>query len=189
MAIGTYDPIPEEYQPGVDEVVRFVTEGQILSRPFQPERFCDYPCEVVYEIADWTPYRVAGLPESKCEEEWQDVRISTESEHMELRKLSAKKYPVIRSAEFSEKLNEIYFFLRPKIESQLKDALPKADPIDDIKEIELHIDLAIQSRAKVGVRHANLSQEILFNVYKAFGYPCGWIGPFPGGKLVVFSVR
>lgn len=183
MTLETYHPIPEEYRPAVYEVVRFVTDGRILSRPFQPERFHDFPCEVVSDVADWTPYRVTGLPDSRCEEEWQDVRISTADESLRLCELSEQKYPVIWSAEFTEKLNEIYFFLRPIIENQLRDILPE----DDIKEIDLHIDLAIGLRAKIGAGHEHLSEEKLFNVYKAYGYPCGWIGPFPGGKLVVFS--
>lgn len=181
----TYALIPEEYRPAVDEVIRFVTDRRLLAEPFRRDQFHDFPCEVVHDVVDWTPYRVADLPNSKCEEEWQDVRISTGRDHMRLRELSAQKYPEIRSREFD--LNEIYFRLRPIIEDQLRNVRPDFDPVDDIKEIILHIDLIIQSRAKVGAKHKHLSQEILFNVYKAFGYPCGWIGPFPDGKLVVFS--
>lgn len=187
MAIETYHPIPEEFWPAVDEVVRFIVEDRLLSRPFQPDQFHDFPCEVVYDLADWTPYRVTGLPNSRCEVEWQDVRLNTESEGMRLCYLSEEKYPVIWSAEHTEKLNELYFFLRPIIETQLRNMLPNCDPSDDIMEIDLHIDLVIGSRSMIGAGHNHLMEEKLFNVYKAYGYPCGWIGPFPEGRLVVFS--
>lgn len=186
MAMETYHPIPEEFWPAVDEVVRFVREGQLLSRAFQPERFHDFPCEVVYEVADWTPYQVTGLPDSKCETEWIEIRVSSEGQHSRLRKLSVERYPAIRSTDFNEKLNEIYLALRPIVASQSRANLPNITP-SDISEINVHINLVIETRAKLGAGHSQLIDEKLFNVYKAFGYPCGWIGPFPGGKLLVFS--
>jgi len=191
MSIETYEPIPKEYQPAVDEVVRFVTEGQLLAKPFEPARFNDYPVEIVYDVLDWTPYRNALSPDAKCEEAWQDIRISFEREHIRLsastHEESERKYPEIWSAKATEKRNEIYFFLRPIIENQLRKEFPKFDPDDDIAEIDLHIDLIVGSRSRVGSAQKKLSEEILFNVYKAYGYPCGWIGPFPGGRLLVFS--
>jgi len=52
------------------------------------------------------------------------------------------------------------------------------------KEIPGILAFIVHSRIVMGKNHRFF--EILFEVFKSGGYPCGWAGNYPKGKLIVY---
>lgn len=176
--------IVPRFQSAVNEVFDFVESKHILSQPFQPDLLenLELPIEVVREPHGLDKYQTSAYPEIGCATEWPDVLYSTDHEYSAHYERVLSSHPQIESEEYTTFINAMFLEIRPRVAEQLPDFLAR----DDVREIQAQIECLVQARAKVG-KTSDIIYEKFFQIYRAYGYPCGWIGEFPQGKLVVFS--
>lgn len=158
----------------VQEVLDFACRGQILNIP---PRVADRSLIVVNDF-DRAMYwaRNEDIEEGGDEDipTWSDVRSK------EMATIYEKRYALHGldwdvGAELSELLTPLYECLCAKLPDQYDRIL------DDIVG-ELHGCAYARALDPAG----NPFFERLLNIYRAGGWPCGWDGRYPDGKLVVY---
>jgi len=170
--------LPEHCQSAVDEVVSFIQAGELLSRTATiPERF-PFPVMIINDLDQANELiSLRGMASL-------DLYYSTDDEKAVLVAAAEEQFPALKSDEIVSYRNELSVAHDRAIELQLEQRLPQYH----VNEIQLQISLIIQKRCSLGVRHEHLIEEVLFRSYKAGGYPCGWLGEYPDGELLIYSV-
>lgn len=165
----------------VEEVVEFVLSGGVLRDGFKPlggeaERF-----RVIRSLDNVESYREPGA-EAKIEgRNWLD-----------LTRIDDRKYP-LDAVPNSDEIEALRDRLWPTFEAvwqqmwlALESQLSHIVPYDALGEMSGVFDNLVVTRAMRGVL-ADTFEERLYSIYRAGGYPCGWEGRYPSGRLVVFT--
>jgi hypothetical protein len=173
MATNEFGPNTAEVQ----DVVDFVRYGGVLREPFRPKLIRDFDTRIVFSLECLQHYRGGQLPENWCTiEEWFDVKqIDMETYHEACRTLPGDWNTVLA------RIGDASYIIQEWLSEQLCNILPE----EEIEQIADDFEMIMKCRAVFG--HNNHFDEKLFRVYQAFGYPCGWVGEYPQGQLVVFS--
>ncbi|WBW96127.1 hypothetical protein [Oceanirhabdus sp. W0125-5] len=105
---------------------------------------------------------------------WVDLRELVMSEVYE------EKYRIENYQEFQEEMNEF----KRLLDKNLKISDEYIDSLDDV-----YSDLSdcIICRGLYGKNNSIF--EKMYYIYKSGGWPCGWSGNYPEGKLIVFYPR
>lgn len=153
----------------VEEVIEFVESGEFFCKPYKGSLeniIVENDFEKAKEFA-WTQ----NLP--NCPLAWADIREQEMSEVMGVR------YSLSDFDEADAALGELV--------DQFGDVLSKrikGDYEELLDEIMGDMYNAAYCRAVKGVSDNLLEQ--LFMIYKNGGWPCGWEGDYPDGKLIVY---
>lgn len=165
----------------VREVIDFACSGGVLRGPFRPDAFRDFDTRVVHSLDDVLRYREHHEPRTEAwstREEWWDIRqIDMVEYHAEADSVAG----YWSSGGIVEKIEEA----SDLIQQRLLELLPGVLPRDEIVQMADDFEMTMRFRAVFGQN--DHIQEKFFRVYRASGYPVGWVGKFPEGQLVVFS--
>jgi NTP pyrophosphatase (non-canonical NTP hydrolase) len=153
----------------VEEVLEFARRG-IFLRPLVADAPVD--CALVTSLEDakalaWQ--KVYG----KDEYLWTDVREKKMSE-IKARARAIPEFTTIRS-KLLEMLKEIAHHVRRTLDQRHRELL------DDIVG-----DLFNCAYARAVIGGADEFWEQLFSTYRIGGWPCGWEGEYPSGRLVAY---
>lgn len=107
------------------------------------------------------------------EQTWTDIR----EEEMSL--VRKELYNIPNYRDFKNQLNDIDERLNSYLEDNVLDEF--SDAFNEIFSDFLNIAI---NRAVNG--NKNNFHEKLFEIYKAGGWPCGWEGSYPKGKIVAY---
>lgn len=166
--------------PAVLEVIEFASARRILSKPFQAHVINDFETEVVYSLD--TVYRFRYGQHLPNPDRW-----STVERWFDIKGADMQVFDVA-----SEEVSGYWSTIRPLIVSKadevldwLTEQLSSLLPRREIEHIADDLEMIMAFRAVFG--HNSLLYERLFRVYCAYGHPCGWIGSYPDGRLIVYS--
>lgn len=169
--------------PGVEEVLRWWSRDQLLPdrelSPVPPEVEEIWDLDLAREWAvdqenPWVRQALVSDPLS-----WQDMR--TFALDLELRE---EDYERGGGFEVEAELHDLFLGLDPL----LHDYLDGRDARDVEEEIRADFAYVAVSRALTGGAGLRFF-ELVFAAYRAGGWPCGWRGDYPDGKLIVFARR
>jgi len=124
-----------------------------------------------YEKAKFLAYDKQYKMNSENGYSWVDIRELVMSD------VNGDKYKIKNYNEFKKKINYIELTIEKNLNIDKKYEETWDDAYADI------VNCAI-CRAIYGKNNSLF--EKLYNVYKSGGWPCGWEGDFPEGKLIVF---
>ncbi|WP_339684917.1 hypothetical protein [Gimesia maris] len=163
----------------VQEIIDFVESGSILQIPFDQSTLgaFDFELKLIGDLEDVEIYRDAYI---------ENARIKRSDWIQLLRDESSKYFSDGLFAEedafrnYSPLFDKLQSLFRSQLISQLKDTIP----FDEIEWIVDCMYCLVASRTSLGEN--DLLHEKLYEIYKAGGYPCGWEGVYPRGRLVVF---
>lgn len=158
------------YSPLVQEVIDFVNKGQFFEGVI-PSKQHYYMIEKDFQKAQLYAFE-QNLPHGNlC---WSDIK------ELEMSAVYAKIYNQANYKELSKQLREVSpdFFktLKTRLSTTYRNILDEVD--SDMRGI-------LVNRAINGLTD-NLFEKI-FQFYKDGGWPCGWKGDYPQGKMIVFS--
>jgi hypothetical protein len=178
------DLLSAEFGPhteSVHEVLRFVFDGNVLSGPFQQKQF-SVACLVISSLDSINRYRDCWEENAAIQETWwfDQIRFTDQDKHMFGGYLGDHTNRT-NYRRLEPLFQDVVDAFTKQLEQQLAGILPQ-------DEIEIVIDdlaTAVCSRSSLG--RSNTFPELLLSAYLAKGYPCGWEGAFPSGRLVVFS--
>ena len=96
---------------------------------------------------------------------------------------SSKVWGEIFKHSDTENLQNVFSVILHNIDNSIKNQIKS--PYDELRD-DLVDDLSncINSRAVQGTK--NKFYEQIFSAYKSGGWPCGWDGDWPNGRLVVY---
>lgn len=153
----------------VEEVIEFVESGEFFRKPYKGSLeniIVENSFEKAKEFA-WSQ----DLP--NCPLTWPDIREQEMSEVMSVR------YSLSNFDEEDAALGELVDQFGDVLSKRLK-----GDYEELLDEIMGDMYNAAYCRAVNGVSD-NLLEKI-FMIYKNGGWPCGWEGDYPDGKLIVY---
>jgi len=163
----------------VQEIIDFVESGSILQKPFDQSNLDSFEFELklIGDLEDVEIYRDSDAENARIKRsDWHDLLQSNSSKASYGGLFTDRKYYRNLSPIFDKQ----YAIFREQLSNQLNEVL-SLDEIDWIADDMLSL---IISRTSLGENE--LLYENIFEVYKAGGYPCGWEGAYPRGRLVVF---
>lgn len=169
------------HKAAVQEVADFVLAGNVLSQPFHPESYNDFPTTVIHDFSNIDRFRDPVELDARItgNTNWWDIRRYDEEQIADIRWPIRDEVSAIGVTEINP--------LMARIEDFLVQSLGDKIPEDEIGEMLVAFSLAMQTRLLVG--RNDFMDDKFFRAYQAFGYPCGWCGEFPSGSLVVFSLE
>lgn len=163
----------------VSEVIDFIRNGEI----FRPREGASPPGDyhVIHTLQGVDRYREPSIEwymdlDDEDPVVWTDIKNKLgEGYFVDAPKLMGEEYN-----EFEDRMDALCRSFWPLLESQLHRALPKYE----IEEIYGDLSMIVRARALYG-RKPNFYNH-LFLIYRSGGQPCGWIGKYPRGKMVVY---
>jgi len=159
----------------VKEVLRFVKDGQVLSKPFDVKLTNAFDVRMITSMDGIDRFRDPDWPDSEiCDSVWFDIK-----------RIDEGLLHNAASNEFTETIWPIVEANRRNTWNELESHLKNVLPTYEIEEILGDFDYLMLLRAAAG-KTKSFSEQ-LYCIYQAGGYPCGWSGSYPEGELVVFS--
>ena len=163
----------------VSEVIDFIRNGEI----FRPREGASPPGDnhVIHTLQGVDRYREPSIEwymhlDDEDPVLWIDIKRELSAEyHVDAPKLFGDDY-----YQFEELMETLSLSFWPLLESQLHRAMPKYE----IEQIYGQFSMIVRCRAVYG-RKPNFYNH-LFLIYRSGGHPCGWIGKYPRGKMVVY---
>jgi hypothetical protein len=155
----------------VQEIVDFAERGPVLqpAAPIQGERL-----HVIGDFAEAQEYAYRRyITDDEDADNWTDLR------QKEASKILAARYKDPSLAPVFQAVREL---LKPLTQSLARLPAPYTEIVDDVAA---DLRNCAQSRAVFGA-NTNFF-DLLWNAYQQGGWPCGWEGPYPGGRLVVYQ--
>jgi hypothetical protein len=161
------------------EVIDFIRNGEILRPRKGSSPPGDY--QIIHTLDGVDQYRQPSIEwyTNAAEEDpvlWADIK----------RQCAVKYYsdaPKLFGAEyydFEERMEALCRSLWPLLEHQLHGTLPQFE----IEDVYGQFSMILRFRAVYG--NAPNFYNRLFQIYKSGGHPCGWVGKYPDGKMVVY---
>jgi hypothetical protein len=139
---------------------------------------------VIHDATIIEHYQISDYPGVDAGTEWTDVLYSTDILAGELGEESEKKYPFLYSDEYNDVINNIDREIQSLVSKSTHSLLDELQQ----REVKVQFYFVVSSRAKFGIV-PQLIEEQFYRYHQAYGFPCGWLGEFPEGELVVFSAR
>lgn len=159
----------------VEEVVRFAIGGTFLRKPFN--RYgVSLPCVVVPNFDDVDLYRYCDLEGAliRGESDWIDTVIADDD---------CVPFDWLAEHETEEiaAYDKLHSWLWKQVEDDVRAVLPEDDACTAIGDWMA----VIYQRMAIG--KVDSIREKLFEVCLCGGYPCGWEGEYPSGRLAVYA--
>ena len=160
----------------MDDVIRLIEGRGLLPRDVRPPDWLGI--KPIYSIEDiLDEYRDPQL-DVNAHRNWRDLRT------FELRiYYNFERENKIDGRQFELDMEVIDDQLHPLMEQQLIGRLPENFAI----EIEQDLNMIRRFRGMLG--ETPHMMNTLFMMYRSGGFPCGWDGNFPDGKMVVYYSR
>jgi len=160
----------------IDDVIRLIEGRGLLPRDVRPPDWLGIkPIYSVEDILD--EYREPQL-DVEGHRNWRDLRIFQLHVFYDFRRETG-----IDRHQYALDMEAIDNKLSPLMEEQLVGRLPE----DFVFEIIEDLNMIRRFRGVLG--ETPHMMNTLFMMYRSGGYPCGWDGNFPGGKMVVYYSR
>ena len=160
----------------MDDVIQLIEARGLLPRDVRPPDWLGIkPVYSVEDILD--EYRDPRL-DLEGYRNWQDLRIFELHVFYDFRRDTG-----IDRRQYALDMEAIDNRLSPLIEQQLIGRLPE----DFAIEIEQDLNMIRRFRGVLG--ETPHMMNTLFMMYRSGGFPCGWDGKFPEGKMVVYYSR
>lgn len=158
----------------VQEVIDFLKAGRLLRDPHPPT---STTITTIRSLAEREPYRQspADTPDEMAWN-WSDIKqaAGTDSTVIEAEVWSQLGDEMCNA--LGRKWDEMYDVVKQQLEGTLEE--------HDIQEILGDHEWIAMYRAAFGPTNAFFEQ--MFTMYRLGGYPCGWDGPYPLGRMVVY---
>lgn len=164
----------------VEEIIRFVESGGVLGKPFDREMAAEagFETHLVRSLGNMNRYR----------KPWVDDALIKRRPWETLKRLDNEEWyyqGMFADREFKNRVRPIFVKERIRFRDLLLRQLATLLPED---EIEIIVDdMEVLMRARTAIGKSDIIHERFFHIYRAGGYPCGWEGAYPRGRLVVFS--
>jgi hypothetical protein len=152
----------------VEEVVQFVKTGQL----FKPSNKLPEGVAAIYSFEDAMD-SAWNKTYGKAEYLWTDIR------EQEMRPIEKTLYEIPDRDVISDNLTACIETFYQHIRRQLPNDMMKI--LDDVLA---DLDNCAQARAAFGT--ASKFFETQFKIYRAGGWPCGWQGDYPEGKMLAY---
>ncbi|MCA9111419.1 MAG: hypothetical protein KDA52_15810 [Planctomycetaceae bacterium] len=160
----------------VQEVVRFVLSNGVLTQPYQGAHVT-WSTETVHDAKQLDRYRD---PDARS------ALIEGIMAYMDIKREWARQVSTRPLPYSSDDLGILHKLCTQLLYPHLVNQHSELLPVSELNEILADLEEVMLFRTSFGVT-AN-PYEDLFSIYVAGGFPCGWIGSYPNGKLAVFSI-
>ncbi len=168
-----------QFSSSVTEVLDFVQHHGILQKPFDGPLDGKLQIHLVSTLEDIERFRDpdADMAEIKGDINWSDILSRMEDEFHDAR----ESHPGVFDEQLRENIRCASGQLWSTFDQQLSPILPEIE----VSNVDGFFYSIMLLRAVNGATDS--FSEQLFDLYRANGYPCGWRGAFPDGKIVVYT--